>query len=121
MGGDTQDANLTVVGALCELVDLAFARQPQLRERFPQSTAGCAGPSRMQHVRDRPGHDRRYAMDSGKIRARLKFRATTTFSAGLAQTVRWYLENESWWRAVVSGEYRDWYERQYARGGAQGR
>jgi dTDP-glucose 4,6-dehydratase len=68
----------------------------------------------MQHVRDRPGHDRRYAVDSGKI-TRLGFAAQTPLAVGLASTVRWYLENERWWRAIISGEYRGWYARQYAR------
>jgi dTDP-glucose 4,6-dehydratase len=118
VGGDTQDPNITVVGTLCDLVDAAFARVPQLARRFPLSAAARGESSRtlMQHVRDRPGHDRRYAVDSGKIRARLKFQAATTLAAGLEQTVGWYLENESWWRAVVSGEYRDWYAKQYAPG-----
>ena len=67
----------------------------------------------MQHVPDRPGHDRRYAVDGSKI-ARLGFIAQTSLVAGLTATVHWYLENERWWRDIVSGEYRDWYARQYA-------
>ena len=67
----------------------------------------------MQHVRDRPGHDRRYAVDGDKI-AGLGFTPQTPLLAGLGATVRWYLENETWWRGIVSGEYRHWYARQYA-------
>ena len=67
----------------------------------------------MQHVRDRPGHDRRYAVDGNKV-ARLGFVAQTPLLTGLASTVRWYVDNEHWWRAIVSGEYRSWYARQYA-------
>jgi dTDP-glucose 4,6-dehydratase len=116
VGGDTQDPNIAVVGMVCDLVDAAFTRDPGLAARFPGSAAAGGRPSRslMQHVRDRPGHDRRYAVDSGKIRQRLKFTAVTDLTQGLAQTVRWYLENESWWRDVASGEYRQWYARQYA-------
>jgi dTDP-glucose 4,6-dehydratase len=116
VGGNTQDPNIAVVGMMCDLVDAACASQPQLAARFPRSAAahGKSSRSLMQHVRDRPGHDRRYAVDSGKIRQRLKFSAATSLAAGLAQTVRWYLDNESWWRDVVSGEYRQWYARQYA-------
>jgi dTDP-glucose 4,6-dehydratase len=115
VGGDTQDPNIAVVGMLCDLVDAAFAQEPRLLQRFPQSAAarGAASRSLMRHVRDRLGHDRRYAVDGGKILARLKFRPATALAAGLAHTVRWYLENESWWRAVASGEYREWYARQY--------
>jgi dTDP-glucose 4,6-dehydratase len=120
VGGDTQDPNITVVGMLCDLVDGSFAVDASLRQRFPLSAAARGLPSRslMQHVRDRLGHDRRYAVDCGRITTRLGFRAATTLAAGLAATVRWYLDNESWWRAVVSGEYRDWYARQYQAGGA---
>ena len=115
VGGDTQDPNITVVGMLCDLVDQCFAQEPQLRQRFPHSAAARGAPARslMQHVRDRPGHDRRYAVDSTRIGQRLGFRAATSLTAGLAHTVRWYLDNESWWRAVASGEYREWYARQY--------
>jgi dTDP-glucose 4,6-dehydratase len=116
VGGDTQDPNIAVVGMLCDLVDAAFARQPELRARFPNSAParGAASRSLMQHVRDRPGHDRRYAVDGGKILARLNFTPATALDAGLARTVIWYLDNETWWRAVASGEYRNWYARQYA-------
>jgi dTDP-glucose 4,6-dehydratase len=115
VGGSTQDPNIAVVGMLCDLVDAAFASQPELAGRFPHSAAAARKPSRtlMQHVKDRPGHDRRYAVDSGKIRKLLKFSAVTGLAAGLAQTVRWYLENEEWWRSVASGEYANWYARHY--------
>ncbi|GAC1454598.1 MAG: dTDP-glucose 4,6-dehydratase [Steroidobacteraceae bacterium] len=118
VGGSSQDPNIAIVGMVCDLVDAAFASEPQLAGRFPQSAAAAGRGSRslMRHVKDRPGHDRRYAVDSGKIRQRLKFDATTGLAAGLGQTVRWYLDNENWWRAVVSGEYRQWYARQYQAG-----
>jgi dTDP-glucose 4,6-dehydratase len=94
---------------------LAVRREPALAQHFPR--AACAGEagsrSLIEHVRDRPGHDRCYAVDGGKI-ARLGFELQTPLATGLAATVRWYLDNESWWRSIVSGEYRGWYERQYA-------
>jgi dTDP-glucose 4,6-dehydratase len=118
VGGSTQDPNIAVVGMVCDLVDAAFASQPALAQRFPMCAAAAGKASRtlMQHVRDRPGHDRRYAVDSGKIRQRLKFSAATDLATGLGATVRWYLDNESWWRSVASGEYRQWYARQYHNG-----
>jgi dTDP-glucose 4,6-dehydratase len=117
IGGSTQDPNLAVVGTVCDLVDRAFAVEPALAARFPRSPPAQARPARtlIEHVRDRPGHDRRYAVDAGKIHRRLGFRATTQLRAGLETTVRWYLENEAWWRGVASGEYRQWYARQYPR------
>jgi len=115
VGGSTQDTNLTVVGTVCDLIDAAFAAERSLAARFPQSPAAAGRPARtlIEHVRDRPGHDRRYAVDSARIRERLGFRIRTPLARGLAATVRWYIDNEAWWRAVVSGEYRKWYARQY--------
>jgi dTDP-glucose 4,6-dehydratase len=116
IGGSSNDCNLKVVEMLCELIDGAFTSEPALAKRFPRSALASGRPSRslIQHVRDRPGHDRRYAVDAGKI-ARLGFTLQTSLATGLAATVRWYLENEAWWRSIVSGEYRRWYERQYER------
>lgn len=64
-------------------------------------------------VKDRPGHDRRYAIDSAKMREELGWSPAVRFDDGLAETVRWYIENESWWRAIKSGEYLKYYELQY--------
>ena len=116
IGGSSQDPNLVVVGVVCDLVDRAFAAEPALAARFPASppAQGRSARTLIEHVRDRPGHDRRYAVDSGKIAARLGFRAATPLEAGLEATVRWYLDHELWWRGVVSGEYRQWYARQYS-------
>jgi dTDP-D-glucose 4,6-dehydratase len=103
-----------VVGAVCDLVDVEFRQRPKLKTCYPHSAPARGQPSRslITYVKDRPGHDRRYAVDGGKI-ARLGFHPGTGLEAGLATTVRWYLEHESWWRAIVSGEYRSWYARQY--------
>ena len=115
VGGAAQEPNIAVVGAMCDVLDEAFAAQPQLKKRFARSPPAQGGSARtlITHVRDRPGHDRRYAVDARKIRERLGFVASMSLSAGLRETVHWYLEHESWWRAVVSGEYREWYARQY--------
>ena len=74
--------------------------------------------SLIRHVTDRPGHDRRYAIDDRKIERELGFRPSRNLDEGLASTIRWYRENEPWWRAVKSGEYRTWYERNYGARGA---
>ena len=115
VGGGSAEPNIRVVEAVCDLVDEEFRRLPELKTRYLRSAPAQGRPSRslMQHVRDRPGHDRRYAVDGGKI-ARLGFTPQTSLPAGLAATVRWYLENEVWWRGIVSGEYRTWYARQYS-------
>ena len=115
VGGGSTEPNVRVVEAACRLVDEELRQQPELKARYPRSAPARGQPSQslITYVKDRPGHDRRYAVDSGKI-ARLGFQPSTRLDAGLAATVRWYLENESWWRSIVSGEYRSWYTRQYA-------
>lgn len=67
------------------------------------------------HVQDRPGHDRRYSIDWTKIRSELDWSPAVQFEAGLRETVQWYLDNEQWWRDVISGEYREYYEKMYGR------
>lgn len=68
----------------------------------------------IQNVEDRPGHDRRYSLDTTKLKA-LGWRSRQTFQEALEKTVKWYRENEWWWRKIKSGEYKEWYERQYGK------
>ncbi len=70
--------------------------------------------SLIRHVKDRPGHDRRYAIDAGKIMTQLGWKPSVTFEQGLAQTIDWYLSNEKWLAGVVSGAYQQYYEKMYA-------
>ena len=69
--------------------------------------------SLIRHVKDRPGHDRRYAIDSSKIQRELGWRPETPFSEGMSRTVAWYIANDVWWKKIKSGEYREYYERMY--------
>jgi dTDP-glucose 4,6-dehydratase len=117
-GGGTAVTNLDIVRRLCRIIDRAFAADAAVKKRFPRSPAagGVACESAMTFVRDRPGHDRRYAIDGARARDELAFVAKVELDAGLEQLVAWYLANEPWWRAVQDGSYRDWIERQY--GGA---
>jgi dTDP-glucose 4,6-dehydratase len=64
-------------------------------------------------VKDRPGHDRRYAIDASKIERELGWRPAETFDTGIRKTVQWYLDNPVWIEGVVSGSYRDWLKKQY--------
>jgi dTDP-glucose 4,6-dehydratase len=73
-----------------------------------------ADPSIIEYVTDRPGHDRRYSLGSEKIRA-LGWEAQVHFDEGLERTVQWYRDNPTWWEPIRSGEYREYYERQYGR------
>jgi dTDP-glucose 4,6-dehydratase len=93
-GGPDEEANMTVVN---RIVELTGAKESQI-----------------EHVSDRPGHDRRYSLSSQKVRA-LGWAPRVRFGEGLEQTVTWYRENAWWWEPIRSGEYRAYYERQYGR------
>jgi dTDP-glucose 4,6-dehydratase len=69
--------------------------------------------SLIEHVRDRPGHDRRYAIDARKVRAALGWAPLVPFAKGLSDTVAWYSRNRPWWERVRSGEYRAYYDKNY--------
>ena len=116
IGGGAELPNLRVIEEICTTVDRAFAADPALAKRFPGAPAaqGTPSDSLKTFVRDRPGHDRRYAIDETKARDELGYTPARTFEQGFAATLQWYLDNEPWWRAVMDGSYRDWVERQYA-------
>lgn len=100
------------VGGDCELPNIEIARG--ILKHLGH------GDSMIQRVGDRPGHDRRYAMDFSRLRADLGWRPQIPFSRGLPETIDWYVANESWWRRIKSGEYTAYYEKQYGRGGVVG-
>jgi dTDP-glucose 4,6-dehydratase len=95
IGGNSERTNLQVVHALCTTLD-------QLRP------AGAPHTKLIQFVADRPGHDRRYAIDASKIRRELGWQPTESFEAGLAKTIAWYLDHSEWVENVTSGAYRQW-------------
>ncbi len=76
--------------------------------------AGLRARELISFVKDRPGHDRRYAMDAGKIERELGWKPKETFETGMRKTVKWYLDNEEWVRDVTSGNYRHWIETHYS-------
>ncbi len=102
IGGHNEWANIDLVHLLCDLADELLQR--------PAGTARQL----ITFVKDRPGHDRRYAIDASKIRRELGWQPSITFEEGLRQTIQWYLDNTEWLQQVVSGEYRDYYEKHYA-------
>ena len=102
IGGHNEKTNLEVVDTLCALLDELKPRHDRRSYREQKIT-----------VADRPGHDKRYAIDAGKIERELGWTPQETFESGLGKTVRWYLDNSAWVAHVVSGEYRQWMERNY--------
>lgn len=116
IGGGSEAENIYLVKTLCALMDNLFASRPDLKARFPNSPAarGLSSDTLMTYVKDRPGHDRRYAINCHKIESELGYKAQVTIDAGLRSTVDWYLNNESWWRAVMDGSYRQWVAKQYS-------
>lgn len=115
IGGRAELENIALVRLLCDLVDLQIEADPSLKMRFPDAPAASTGSARslITFVTDRPGHDRRYAIDGAKIERELGFQPAVDPATGLEATVRWFIENEGWWRAVMDGSYRSWIARQY--------
>jgi dTDP-glucose 4,6-dehydratase len=101
IGGWNEKENIEIVQTICDLVDEAA---PGKKSRHELIT----------YVKDRPGHDRRYAMDARKIEKELGWTPKETFETGIRKTVRWYLENEAWVRDVTSGAYREWIATHYS-------
>ncbi len=101
IGGWNEKKNLDVVETLCGLLDVAR----------PRATGSYR--DQITYVADRPGHDRRYAIDARKLERELGWKPAETFETGLAKTVAWYLANQTWVDEVMSGEYRQWIETQY--------
>jgi dTDP-glucose 4,6-dehydratase len=95
VGGNTGEENIQIVRTLISLLG--------------------KDESAIEWIKDRPGHDRRYAVDASKLRTELGWEPTVDLASGLAKTVAWYREHEAWWRQVKSGAYREYYDRQYGK------
>jgi len=101
IGGFNEWRNIDLVKLLCRLMDERLGRAEGESEKL------------ITYVKDRPGHDRRYAIDASKINSELGWRPSVTFEEGLAETIDWYLGNTDWLANVSSGEYLKYYEEQY--------
>lgn len=102
IGGFNEWQNIELIKLLCKQIDEKLGREPGTSEQL------------IEYVRDRPGHDRRYAIDANKIKNELGWTPSVTFEEGLSITLDWYLENEEWLNHVTSGAYQHYYEQQYA-------
>ncbi|RMC99289.1 dTDP-glucose 4,6-dehydratase [Aquitalea palustris] len=102
VGGWNEKANLDVVRSICSILD-------ELRPK----TDGTGYATQITYVQDRPGHDRRYAIDARKLERELGWKPAETFESGIRKTVQWYLDNQDWVNNVTSGQYRQWLEQHY--------
>ena len=100
IGGNNEWANIDIVKVICALMD----------EYRPESAPHAR---LITHVKDRIGHDRRYAIDATKMRSQLGYLPAETFATGIRKTVSWYIENESWWRNIMDGSYQQWLDKNY--------
>ncbi len=103
VGGWNEKPNIDIVNTVCALLD-------ELRPKMDSKSYR----EQIAYVTDRPGHDRRYAIDASKIERELGWKPAETFETGIRKTVRWYLDNEAWVTHVQSGAYRDWVQTNYA-------
>jgi dTDP-glucose 4,6-dehydratase len=103
IGGRNEIKNLDVVSTICSVLD-------ELRP----NDAVVPHANLIKFVTDRPGHDRRYAIDASKIESQLGWKPRETFATGIRKTVQWYLDNEAWVQGVTSGSYRHWMAKQYS-------
>jgi dTDP-glucose 4,6-dehydratase len=103
IGGFNEWRNIDLVKLLCRLMDEKLGNAPGTSEQL------------ITYVKDRPGHDRRYAIDASKINRELGWKPSVTFEEGISQTIDWYLDNTTWLKHVTSGEYQGYYEKWYGR------
>lgn len=103
IGGDNELKNIDVVNLICEAVNELFAQSSELRLLFPDSPCARSidAKSLITYVRDRPGHDIRYAIDARKIRSELGFSPSINFERGVKSTVEWYIDNHDWWLSIL--------------------
>lgn len=116
LGGRCERTNLEILEALCAAIDARFASAPELARRYPDAPAarGARSAELLTFVPDRPGHDRRYAIDCTKAERELGYAPRESLDSGLSRTIDWYLDNEPWWRSVMNGSYREWIETNYS-------
>ena len=103
IGGFNEWKNIDLINLLCEKMDVALGRKKGTSVKL------------ISYVKDRPGHDKRYAIDANKIKSELGWEPSLQFEEGLVKTIDWYLENQEWLRNITTGDYKDYYLKQYGK------
>ena len=103
IGGFNEWKNIDLINLLCEKMDVALGRKKGTSVKL------------ISYVKDRPGHDKRYAIDAHKIKSELGWEPSLQFEEGLVKTIDWYLENQEWLRNITTGDYKDYYLKQYGK------
>jgi len=101
IGGENELSNLRLLHILCDKMDQKLDKSPGTARKL------------ITFIKDRPGHDKRYAIDAGKLKTELGWRPETDFENGIEQTIDWYLSNPEWLENIISGEYMHYYQQQY--------
>jgi dTDP-glucose 4,6-dehydratase len=117
IGGNSETTNIEIVRTLCALVDERLSKRSDLREAFPASPAvsGKRAVDLIAHVRDRLGHDRRYAIDYRKAERELRYAPGRDLARGLRATLEWYIDHTAWWQALMGRDYTAWVQKNYSR------
>jgi dTDP-glucose 4,6-dehydratase len=115
IGGNGETTNMNIVRSLCDLIDARLAADPAHRTSFGAAPLYNGGHARdlITHVRDRPGHDRRYAIDYGKAAREIGYAPARNLQDGLASTVDWYLAHTQWWQSLLGRDYDAWLRKNY--------
>ena len=103
IGGHNEWANIDIVKLVCKLLNDAFAEKEQLSQQYPLAKSAIQGnaQSLIAYVTDRPGHDRRYAIDATKTTQKLGYKPVESFETGIRRTINWYLDNPEWWTPLL--------------------
>ncbi len=110
IGGNNERTNIDIVKTICHLIHKRLSRDKDLLKKYPDSTSarGKHPETLITHVKDRLGHDRRYAINAEKISTKLGYSPAESFETGIRKTLKWYLEKEGWWRRIMDGSYSNW-------------
>lgn len=115
IGGNNEHTNIDIVTTICRSIDNLFIDRPEMVSKFPNApqVRGNKAETLITHVKDRLGHDRRYAINAQKIMAELGYNPLESFETGIQKTINWYLRNEKWWRSVMDKSYLNWMDINY--------